>query len=174
VNVPPARIGRRHIPLIKPNPFREGDTTKNTTQQPPFSPEQKISDLKKETTILDSTKDQSHQDHHLIHYTPLVQREREIHTCKIRNWNLYSILVCILFDLQLLWLPTVISRWTPITLLWYNYVILLSCLSRFHWRGRCRGLVRCDVSILFHLFVHLWLTLLYTSHQPVRCTGYQF
>jgi hypothetical protein len=77
VNVPPARIGRRHIPLIKPNPFREGDTTKNTTQQPPFSPEQKISDLKKETTILDSTKDQSHQDHHLIHYTPLVQRERE-------------------------------------------------------------------------------------------------
>lgn len=94
---------------------------------------------------------------------PLVLREREIHTCKIRDWNLYSTLVCIWFDLQLLWLATVISRWTSFTLLWYHYVILLSCVSRSHWRGRCRGLVRCDVPILFHLFVNLWLRWLYMS-----------
>jgi hypothetical protein len=41
--------------------------TKNTTQQPPFAPEQKRSGLKKEKTILDSAEDQFHQDHHLIH-----------------------------------------------------------------------------------------------------------
>jgi hypothetical protein len=51
---------------------------KHRIQYPPFAPDEKISDLKKEKTILDSTEDQSHQDHHLIHYTPLVLRERLI------------------------------------------------------------------------------------------------
>jgi hypothetical protein len=110
-----AHTMRHCLPHINTSTFRKMYDTNIGETHTSDTTEERIPDLKTEKTIIDSRKDLYPLDHQLIHHILLVLRERDSYWLEI--WTSIPILVCIWFDLQLLWLATVISRWTYIAMI---------------------------------------------------------